>query len=241
MAGMVPTQTTIHLRSSFDGIEHTGSRCLVASYFYSFADALSGDVMGCDFCDRQKEGLKDRIVAGENKEKIWYTLVPNDPHIFGHILLTIDRNTNDEKYHVRDFWKIGDKEVLKEEIYGVVESMVALKRIPCVERIYLVVAGESETLHHHYHLIPRYKVKCNWASKDYGDWTKQCRLENIGLGWGRFYDMPKSFCHSSGFQYLGELERTYNHFKECVTEKSGPGLSLLREMAEKIRRTTKQI
>ena len=184
---------------------------------------------GCDFCYRDRMGR--RIIAERQR---WYAFVPEDPRIFGHIILTVDPEEKGEKHCVHDIWNVED-EVLSGEIIAARDCMRGLKEIPFVERVYLVVAGESERVHHHYHLIPRYKRHLDWKKEDVPRWKKKCELKEGDSIWRSFYnDMPRKMHNWRGFQYLGELEHEYNDFRTHSAFEEGPGLDILEDMAGKV-------
>ena len=184
---------------------------------------------GCDFDCRGKMGR--RIVA---EGQMWYAFVPMDPRIFGHIILTVDRNEEGVKYHKQDIWDV-KSEVLGEEIVAARDCMRGLGKIPWVERIYLVVAGESKCVHHHYHLMPRYKRHRDWNDEDIRQWKEKCRLERGDPMWRCFYNnMPRKMHNWHGFQYLGELEHRYNDFRTRSAFGEGPGLDILEDMADRV-------
>ncbi len=201
----------------------------------------------CPFCRENEKEIEDlvaRIV--KNIDGGGYAFVPRTPLIFGHILLTVDKETTKKVakegcYH--DFWdtpRAGGKppkkavpdELLKLEIVGVKKCMEGLRRIPLVKRIYLVVAGEDKNVHHHFHLIPRYKPI--WNEKDEKEWRSECELVEGCSEWKRFYRLPWDLCHWGGFQYLGELEKRFNDFRNYVMKGENPKL-LLKEMAKKVK------
>lgn len=188
--------------------------------------------LDCDFCCRNN--MDGRIVA-EKQGQAWYAFVLKDPHIFGHIILTVDGDEKGDKYCERNIWGVEKDKVLSGEIVAARDCMRGLKEIPCVERVYLVVAGES-TYHHHYHLIPRYKRHPDWNDKNVRQWKERCELKEGDPTWRGFYnDMPRKMLDWCGFQYLGELEHEYNDFRTHSSSGERPELDVLKEMADKVR------
>lgn len=175
----------------------------------------------------------ERLVWETGEE--WYAFVPEEPLIFGHILLTASKQPTDgeetcrEKY--RNLWSVPE-EILQKEIVGVRECMNGLLNIPFVERVYLVVAGEERSVHHHFHLVPRYEFR---SDEERETWDEDHTLDADDTKWIEFYKSPTiDFKHTEGFQYIGELERVYNECKDNEYYPRTPSRDLLKGMARKI-------
>lgn len=181
----------------------------------------------------------ERLVRDKGEE--WYAFVPEEPLVFGHILLTVGKRPTDregvceEKY--RNLWST-PKDILQNEIVGVRECMNGLVNIPFVKRVYVVVAGEERSVHHHFHLIPRYEFR---SGEERDMWGKEHTLDADDPKWIEFYKSPTMDCkHSEGFQYIGELERVYNECKDNEYYPKTPSKDLLKEMARKIKGIVKR-
>jgi diadenosine tetraphosphate (Ap4A) HIT family hydrolase len=179
--------------------------------------------MTCDFC--KKKNMAGRIVLGR-KSTNWYALVPNDPEVFGHLIVTIPgppciRNivAMEGKYSAE--WKNLNE--------GVRACARKLAEISNVDRVYTTFLGESAKVHVHCHLVPRYGFL---NQGDLDRWSARYGVSKGGIEWRRFYSNPTSgFCHLQGFRYLGEAERTYNETKELY---GAPPSETLHEIAKKI-------
>ncbi len=184
--------------------------------------------------------MEERLVSPvDRKEEEWYAFVPGDPLIFGHILLTVDRKGNNNvpceregPDCIHDMWEVPEC-ILEREIVGVRKCMNGLLEIDNVKRIYLVVAGETDEVHHHFHLLPRYGFK---SFEEREKWYEELKLKAGDPKWRNFYRWPTlGMAHKEGFQYLGELERAYGTCKDNDYYPDQPSDVLLEEMARKIK------
>ena len=68
--------------------------------------------------------------------------------------------------------------------------------------------GETETVHILYHVFPRYGFVSEF---EIDKWAEKNRLKKGSSDWQRFYSRPTAgFQSFSGFNYLGEIEKSYN-------------------------------
>ena len=73
---------------------------------------------------------------------------------------------------------------------------------------------------------------CHHDSEIY-EWAEEHKFDKGSYGWRRFYEVPTlGFKSFDGFQYLGEIEKSYDETKRRIGEK--PSSNLIRAMAEKI-------
>ena len=171
----------------------------------------------------------ERFIVDEDKsqKKYWYAFVPRDPEIFGHVILTTDKGRC-----IHDLCEV-DESILKAEIMGVRQMMEKLWQTKKVGRVYVVVAGESEEVHHHFHLLPRYEFE---SFKEREKWAKEYELDAEDPKWVEFFKWPTlNFEHKEGFQYLGEIERKYNQCKNKEYYPNRPSEGLILEMVGKVR------
>ena len=176
----------------------------------------------CSFCN--KSNMDGRIVLECKGNRRWYAFVPRDPEIFGHVLVTVDKphvqNIEDTNPHEMEFMNDISK--------GIVNVSIGLKRIENVEKVYVLMLGESSDVHMHYHLIPRYKFG---SMKDRIAWATEYELIEGKDEWRSFYSRPTmGFTSNEGFRYLGEVERLYNEF--VIKSFSVPDERLLGEMTK---------
>ena len=168
--------------------------------------------------------LVHRII---NQNNGWYAFVPQDAEIFGHVIVTV------EKPCLREIIS-NDKEiteVLRRMSKGIKLMADVLSQIENVQRIYIAMLGESEKVHMHYHLFPRYNFVSDF---EIDKWAKTHQLKKGSIGWRSFYSRPTAGFHSfDGFQYLGEIERSYNEAFRRIRAK--PSDEVLEEMAERIK------
>lgn len=186
---------------------------------------------GCVFDGANNIG--DRLVR---KEKEWYSFVPRDLEIYGHAIVTV------EKPCIREIGTNDDKivDALKQMSDGIKHMVNILKEIDNVQRVYVAMLGESNDVHMHYHLIPRYRFK---SDVEIDEWTKKNRLrtgnDDCDRAWREFYARPTADFHSfEGFQYFGEIEKSYDKVKRRIGR--GPSDALLEEMAKKLQETQGQ-
>nr|MDO8080343.1 HIT domain-containing protein [Candidatus Freyarchaeota archaeon] len=176
----------------------------------------------CDFCSRDK--MKKYVV---DEDKDWYAFVPQEPEIFGHIILTTDKGSC--THDMQDV----DEKILQAEILGIRQMMRKLHKIDNVGRVYVVVAGESLGVHHHFHLLPRYEFK---SSEDRKKWAQSNEIKAEDPKWVEFYRWSTSdFSHKEGFQYLGEIERKYNEYKNNEYYPNIPSDDLRLAMVDKLK------
>lgn len=181
----------------------------------------------CDF-DKVEEKIGKRLVYRVTDQgNAWYAFVPQEPEIFGHVIVTV------EKPCIREIIS-NDKEitkVLQRMSIGIKSMADVLSRIENVQRIYIAMLGESEKVHMHYHLFPRYDFVSEF---EIDKWAKRNRLKKGPIEWQRFYSRPTAgFQSFSGFQYLGEIEKSFNEAARRISEK--PSDELLEEMAATIK------
>jgi diadenosine tetraphosphate (Ap4A) HIT family hydrolase len=172
----------------------------------------------CDFCDRGK--ARDLLVLeGDN----WYTIVPNEPEIFGHLILATDRE------HIQNI-EDADTAILNGLQEGVLQTARLLRRLKNVKRAYIAVLGESRQVHFHYHFFPRYEFK-NRGER--AAWSTTY-APGVSEPWKSFYSNPTAnFMHKEGFQYLGEVERTYGDAKKR-NKNNPPDFLVVRELARRL-------
>lgn len=182
--------------------------------------------MKCDFCDINN--FKDRIIhkCEKNGDIQWYVFVPQEPQIFGHIILTLNNP------HVEDITS-GEKqiqEVLSKLSGGISYIADLLGKIDNVKKVYLAMLGETPNIHMHYHMFPRYEF-ANEEEREY--WSKRNTLQVGEIEWRKFYSKPtKGFNSLKGFQYLGDIEKFYNRSKESIGVK--PSSQFLTKMTSRI-------
>ncbi len=181
----------------------------------------------CPF-DKVDEKFKKRVIDQNNA---WYAFVPLDPEIFGHVIVTVEKPCIREI--VSDDKEIA--EVLQRMSKGIKLMADALYRIENVQRIYIAMLGETETVHIHYHLFPRYDFVSEF---EIDKWAERNRLKKGSIEWQRFYSRPTAgFQSVSGFQYLGEIEKSYNEAAKRIGEK--PSNEVLEEMAGRLKKLIK--
>jgi len=166
----------------------------------------------CFFCNDIGE---ERIIMEGND---WIAFIPLDPEIFGHCIVTT-------KHHYEDITEIDGKEALDKMSMGVKVMADKIKSLDDnrIKKVYFAVLGETERTHMHYHLFPRYEGK-----------EELIQLTSEDIKWRNFYNnSTKDFEFSTGFQYLGEIEKNYENMKESIGR--GPSLELLKEMVNIIR------
>ncbi len=150
--------------------------------------------------------------------------VPDDPEIFGHLLLTTDLR------HIPhlDNASASDLRMLAP---GVVAGAELIRRIDQVTRVYVIVLGEDCSVHLHYHLFPRYDLADSNALLQWGrKWSLR-----IPEPWGSFYSRPTAgFEHRKGRCYLGEIERSYNYVKETFAGGKKPSPEIARAIATRL-------
>ena len=180
---------------------------------------------GCSFCHKKR--MKKFIVDKDaSSEEYWYAFVPRDPEIFGHVILTTDKGGC-----IQDLYKV-DESILTAEIVGVRQTMEKLWKMRNVGRVYVVVAGESEEVHHHFHLLPRYEFK---NTEEREKWAEEYCLDAEDPKWVEFFKWPTlNFEHKEGFQYLGEIERKYNQCKNNEYYPNRPSEGLRLDMVGKV-------
>ena len=177
----------------------------------------------CVFC-KPEEILKKRIIHTDSDG--WYAFVPDEPEIFGHIIVTV------KQPHIREIISEDDKtlETLQCMTKGVKYIADILRKIKNVQRVYFAMLGETEDVHMHYHVFPRYGFVRDY---EIDDWAKEYHLSKGFIAWQRFYSQPTvGFTSLDGFQYLGEIEKAYTIKKREIGSK--PSNSLVEEMVEKI-------
>lgn len=170
----------------------------------------------------------EKFVVDEDKsqKKYWYAFVPRDPEIFGHVILTTDKGGC-----IHDLHEVNEN-ILQGEIVGIRQIMAKLRRIDNVGRVYVVVAGETPEVHHHFHLFPRYKFE---SFEQRERFAQKYELEAEDPKWVEFYNWPAlEFEHKDGFQYLGEIERKYNECKNNEYYPNRPSENLRLEMVEEL-------
>jgi len=174
--------------------------------------------------DVVRRGDKDIITGNVS----WYAFVPDNPEIFGHIIVTVEQPC------IREIISESEEvinEALKRMSEGIKVMSDLIKKIDNVQRIYVAMLGETDSVHMHYHIIPRYgfidEIEINkWAEKN--------RFDRGIIEWQRFYSHPTlGFQSLDGFQYLGEIERSYNQAKRVIGEK--PSSELIKEIVNRIK------
>ncbi|MCJ7570724.1 MAG: hypothetical protein MUO82_02445 [Candidatus Thermoplasmatota archaeon] len=212
----------------------------------------------CYFCCYENIKDEGRVIfpEKENKDEEWYAFIPLEPEIFGHIIVTYasedDKSPNikksefpcqniickEDNHNVSNIKKDKRDEILKVLDKGVITIVDGLKKIKNVDKVYFAMLGETKRTHMHYHLFPRYGFVNeyelnNWANKD--DYTL---LSEGNIRWKKFYANPTSgFKSFDGFQYLGEIENSYQRAEKSIGKP--PTEELLEEMAEKIKKRCK--
>jgi diadenosine tetraphosphate (Ap4A) HIT family hydrolase len=95
--------------------------------------------------------------------------------------------------------------------------------------------GENPSVHIHFHLFPRYGF-CN--SYERGKWAEEYELLEGEFEWRCFYANPTmNFEYSTGFSYMGEIERRYNDMRDKIGK--DPSRELIREMTTKLKEKIK--
>ena len=186
----------------------------------------------CPF-DNAKENIGDRVIhrAGRNNND-WYAFVPDKPEIFGHVIVTVENPCIREI--ITDNSEIVP--VLQQMSEGIEFMAKVLSRIKNVQRVYIAMLGESEDVHMHYHLFPRYGFVGDECAIN--SWAKENRLKKGSNEWQEFYSRPTTgFQSRDGFQYLGEIEKTFNEAARRIGK--NPSDELLKEIAEKIKNLKK--
>ena len=183
---------------------------------------VGAHVAKCDF-DKAIENIGDRIIGDRDviKERGWYAFVPKDASIFGHVLVTVENPC------IREITTNNSQTVCTLEIMATGIKVISdiIKKIDNVQRVYVALLGESP-LHMHYHLLPRYSFI---REDEFLYWSNKYRLKKGSVNWQKFYSRPTDgFLHKDGFQYLGEIERTYNEVKKIY---GMPSDELMGEMA----------
>jgi len=177
---------------------------------------------GCVFDDSDK--LAERVII---KKDGWYAFVPDEPEIFGHIIVTVETPC------IREV-ACSDKripDVLKIMSSGIKFIADLLTEVKDVQRVYIAMLGETDSVHMHCHIIPRYGFV---NDSEIAEWAKENRLTKGLLDWQRFYSNPTAnFKISDGFRYLGEVENSYNIAKKRIGTK--PSIELVKQMAGKIK------
>ena len=109
----------------------------------------------CYFCEIDKIRAEDRIIIEKNE---WYAFVPQDPEIFGHVIVTYRTDTDSKYPHIQNISCDNEKRIKILNILDVgVKTIVdGLKNIKNVEMVYFAMLGETIKTHMHYHLFPRY-------------------------------------------------------------------------------------
>lgn len=185
----------------------------------------NGNESKCVFCQRKK--IEDRIIKHYEEEE-FDVFIPKDPQIFGHLLLTrigppcLGKLENPEK-------ELHEKiNILSEGTMTVAKDFI--KRDTKIDKVYIVVMGESESFHFHYHLIPRYGFL---NDNEIDKWTEKYGIEKGSIEWRQFYARPTlGFRHFHGYRYLGEMERTFNEAKDRF--KGNPPDEILLEMKKNV-------
>lgn len=110
--------------------------------------------------------------------------------------------------------------------------MAKLVKLDGIGRVYVVIAGETQDVHHHFHLFPRYEFR---SYEEREKWANEFNLDTDDPKWIEYFRWPTlSFEHKEGFQYLGEIERKYNERKSNEYYPNRPSDQLRLEMAEKL-------
>lgn len=173
--------------------------------------------------------MKERIILNGEGQKGWYAFIPDEPEIFGHIIVTVPSP------HVQNIENVAPTNyaMIHDMAEGVTLASSHLKKIgEEVKRVYVLMLGESPIVHMHFHLIPRYEFKSN---EELSTWSKRINLSRGDTRWNEFYNEPTlNFSISKGFRYTGEVERTYNESKAMIGRK--PDYELIIEMANQIKK-----
>lgn len=186
----------------------------------------------CPFDEVEKE-IGNRLVHRvTDQNNGWYAFVPLEPEIFGHVIVTV------EKPCIREI--ITDTNeivpVLQRMSKGVEFMAKVLSCIENVQRVYIAMLGESEDVHMHYHLFPRYNFVGEF---EINTWAERNRLKEGSIEWQRFYSRPTAgFQLSSGFQYLGEIEKSYNEATKRIGNK--PSNEVLEEIKRRLKGLIKE-
>ena len=198
----------------------------------------------CKFCD--KEIVADRIIDGLDK-KDWYAFVPKDPEIFGHIILTTinfqpncsrgeDSNIPKCPQEISEIYG-NNEEIFMKMTKGLIECSNKLKKIKPIEKVYILVAGETDGYHIHYHLIPRYEFRSYDERKQL---AKKINLTIDDPKWVEFYNWPtKDFKYRQDFRYLGEVEQKYNDCKNNEYYPIEPSKEIIEKIVTRINELTK--
>ena len=192
----------------------------------------------CYFCCFDNINDEGRVITSNSN---WYAFVPKAPEIFGHTIVTYRTDEKSNKHpHIQNIICKDDKrvEILKVLDEGIKTLVDGLKEIENVDKIYFAMLGETERTHMHYHLFPRFGFVneyelINWVNKD-----KLYRLTKGNIRWQKFYANPTcGFKSFDGFQYLGEIEKSYSQARKCIGD--DPPKGILKEMAKNIRKIGK--
>lgn len=184
------------------------------------------------FCDKKKiENIKNRIIHKGGTDKKWSAFIPDEPEIFGHIIVTY-LNPDKHENCIRDITSAeeGDQKILNSLIEGVRIISNKMTNIDNVDRVYVVLAGEDRRSHIHFHLFPRYGFLNN---NEIVKWAEKCGISEGEIDWRRFYANPtKDFKFRHDFSYLGEIQQKYDDWKTNKMNGKPPSNELLIEMKD---------
>jgi len=176
---------------------------------------------GCHFCDYKQ--FKKRVI---DEDKDWHAFIPKDPEIYGHCIVTT-------KKHYEDILSSDGKEALDIMSEGLKIVADKIKKIDekRIHKVYFAMVGETKKTHMHYHLFPRYRFE---HDSEIYEWAEEHKFDKGSYGWQKFYEVPTlGFKSFTGFQYLGEIEKSYDETKRRIGKK--PSSDLVKVMVKKIR------